>query len=110
MTTWCDLVVLEFVPVRRETLRGFCRVQLTGGMILTSVSVHQDERRWWAMPGSTVMVDRAGIGMRDADGKLRHVAQIEWVDREHKHRFSGAVIAALRRAFPEALEVQRVAS
>jgi hypothetical protein len=49
------------------------------------------------------MIDRDGRVMFDDAGKRRYSAIIEFTSKEIRDRFSTAVVAALRAAYPGAL-------
>ena len=66
------IIVDEFTPVTRNTLRGFCKVILPSGMVLSDVSIHLDSGKAWASPASKPMLDRDGNVLRDPGGKIRY--------------------------------------
>jgi hypothetical protein len=96
-------VVEEFVPVVRNTLRGFARVRMPSGMVLHDVAVHQDNGTAWASPASKPMIGRDGTAIRDASGKVKYTRLVGFTSRQLGDRFSASVIAALRARYPEAL-------
>jgi hypothetical protein len=96
-------VVEEFVPVIRNTLRGFARVRMPSGMVLHDVAVHQQNGTAWASPASKPMIGRDGTVMRDTTGKIQYTPVVAFTSRELRDRFSASVVAALRDRFPEAL-------
>jgi hypothetical protein len=43
--------------MRRNTLHGFCAIELACGLVIHDVAVHQKGGRWWAnLPGRPVLV------------------------------------------------------
>jgi hypothetical protein len=97
------LQVEDFVSVRRNSLRGFCRVTLPSGMILDDVAIHVGETRAWAMPPSKPMLKRDGVTLRGSDQKIRYTPVVSFVTKEQRDRFPDAVIQGVRVAFPNAL-------
>ena len=96
--------ILEFTPVIKNTLRGFARVRLPSGMVLVDCALHVGSNgRAWASPASKPMLDRNQNVMRDAEGKIRYVPTLEFVDKSTRDRFSDAVVAAVRERYPDAL-------
>lgn len=97
------ITIEEFTPVIKNTLRGFAKIALPSGMILSDVSVHVANGTAWASPASKPVLDRDGMAMRDVSGKIRYVPVVSFARRELRDRFSAEVVAALRAAHPEAL-------
>jgi hypothetical protein len=99
------LTLLAWRPMVRNSLRGFATVRIGKALVVHDVTVLASNGKIWASLPSKPMVDRNGMAMRDAAGKLRYSPMLEWGDREAQTRFSAAVIAAVRAAHgPEALE------
>ncbi len=96
------IIVEEFTPVVRNTLRGFARVALPSGMILSDVSVHVSGETAWASPASKPVLNRDGVATRDSTGKIRYVPVVSFARRDLRDRFSNGVIEALRGSHPEA--------
>lgn len=97
-------IVEEFVPVVRNTLRGFCRVRMPSGMVLHDVAIHMKNGSAWAAPASKPMIGRDGTVMRDAAGKIQYAPVVTFVNKGLRDKFSDHVTAALRARCPEALE------
>ena len=98
------VVIKDFSPRVRASLRGFCsKVLLPSGMVLHDVAIYQDGQAAWASPPSKPMLDRNGVAMKDADGKIRYAPVVSFASRQACDEFSHAVIAALRTAHPDAL-------
>jgi hypothetical protein len=96
-------VAEEFSAVRKGSLRGFAKVILPSGLVLSDVSIHVDAGKAWASPASKPMLDKNGQVLRDAAGKIRYVSIVGFTSKQVRDRFSDAVIAAVSLAFPEAL-------
>ena len=96
--------IREWRPLRKGSLVGFAKVELPSGMILNDVTILSGDRGAWASPPSKPMIDRDGIAMKDANGKLKYSPVVEFASKEVRERFSNAVVEALRVMHPEALK------
>jgi hypothetical protein len=87
-------VIEDFRALRKNSLRGFVRVRLPSGMVLSDVALHAgSDNKAWAAPPAKPMIDREG-----------HVLPvIAFATKEHRDRFSAVVVDAVREAHPEAL-------
>ena len=96
--------VIEFHPLHRNTLRGFCTVYI-GEMHLTihDIGVHQHASgaRWVALPAKPLL-ESDGTARRDDRGKIAYCPVIEFADRETRDAFAARVIAALLEFAPDA--------
>ena len=88
--------------MRKGSLLGFAKVELPSGMVLIDVTILSGERGAWASPPSKPMIDRDGVAMKDANGKVKYSPLVEFASKEVRERFSSAVVEALRAAHPEA--------
>ena len=96
-------VIEEFVPVTKNTLRGFARVRLPSGLVLHDVAIHQRDGTAWASPASKPMLNRDGHQMKDQNGKLMWLPIISFTSREVRDRLNTAILDALHQSHPEAL-------
>lgn len=95
------LRVVEFRPVIKNTLRGFCTVELLYGLRIHDVAVHQrGGAEWVSLPPAPQLEN--GV-QRVVDGKAQYKRVIEWTSRTLDDGFSAAVCAELRRLEPGAL-------
>jgi hypothetical protein len=97
----------NFQPLVRNTLRGFASGQIDcgGGLVLevNDLAVHRRDGRAWIGWPSKPLVGRDGAVMRDENSRTRYSAPlIRPIDRDMAQRLEGAVVAAVRRAHPEA--------
>ena len=69
-------------------------------MVIADVTVLTGERGPWASPPSKPMIDRDGVVMKDAAGKIRYVPVIDFVSKDVRNKFSAAVIEAMRGIAP----------
>jgi hypothetical protein len=98
-----QVIIEEFRPLARNTLRGFARVRLPEGIIVHDIAVHVRDGEPWASPPGRPMVGRNGTPLKDAAGKARFSPTISFVSRADQDAFSRAIIAAMRAAHPAAL-------
>jgi hypothetical protein len=96
--------LLSFKPVARGALRGFANVELPIGLTITDCPVCVSHGKAWASLPSKPVLDRDGKHV-EVSGKRQYAAILAWKDREVADRWSGAVVAMVRTAHPEALEV-----
>jgi hypothetical protein len=96
--------VLEWHPLRRSSLRGFCKIRFPSGIEIADIPIHQAGSRTWAAAPGKPMLDRDGAAMRDGDGKIRYSLIVGFANHGVRSRWSRAVIAAIREAHPEALD------
>ena len=97
------VLIRDWRPMRKGALLGFAKVEMPSGMIISDVTILTGERGTWASPPSKPMVSRDGVALTDDAGKLRYSPIIEFVSKEVRNRFSEAVVAGLRAAYPEAI-------
>jgi hypothetical protein len=102
-------VVLDWRPLRRSSLRSFCRIRFPSGIEIADIGVHQAESKIWASPPGKPMIDRDGAALRDEDGKVRYSAIVSFMTHGVRSRWSHAVIAALRDVHPEAFDAPETA-
>lgn len=87
------VVLVDWRPMVRNSLRGFATVQV-GALEITDVSVHiSGDRRWAGLPAKP-QIDRDG-NVRRKDNKIEYAKVIAWTNKETADRFSKAVIAAI---------------
>lgn len=98
--------VLDWRPLRKNSLLGFAKVELPSGMVIADVTVLTGANGPWASPPSKPMIGSDGVVMKDASGKIRYSPIIEFTARDIRNRFSASVIEALREAHPEALAAE----
>ena len=98
-----DILISNWKPLRKESLRGFLTATLPSGMVLHEISVLVSNGKAWASPPSKPMVGRDGKVLVGDNGKPRYAQLIEFTDKATRDRFSAAVLAALLGAHPEAL-------
>ncbi len=95
------VTVLNWKPIKRNSLLGFAEIQL-GAMIINDVTINNSAGRLWAGLPSKPMMDRDGNAMRDDREKIKYVPLLKWASKESGDRFSDSVIAALEEKHPGA--------
>ena len=93
--------ILDWRPMRKGSLLGFAKVELSSGMIISDVTILTGERGSWASPPSKPMIGRDGTVLTDDKGKVRYSPIVEFNSKETRSRWSGVVIEAMRSAHPE---------
>jgi hypothetical protein len=96
--------ILDWRPVAKNSLRGFAKVEMPSGMIISDVAALNGPNGPWASPPSKPMIGRDGSPMLDAKGKPRYSPWIEFRSKELRDRWSSAVVAALLEAYPDAIQ------
>lgn len=97
------LRITEWRPLIKNTLRGFCIIELPSGLIVREVSVHTKNGKAWASLPSRPQLDGDGRQVVNHAGKKQYTALLGWRDRDLSDRFSIAVIDAVLAAHPDAL-------
>lgn len=99
--------ILSWREMRRNSLLGFAKVEFPSGLIVSDVTILTSDRGAWASPPSKPMINKEGVALKDDNGKIKYSPIIEFASKEIRNRWSDAVIAAMRVAHPEALEVMQ---
>lgn len=99
-----SMKILDWRPMRKNSLHGFAKLELPSGMVIADVTILAGERGAWASPPSKPMIDCEGAALKDQNGKIRYSPIIEFTSKEIRDRFSTAVIAALLESYPNALD------
>jgi len=96
--------ILEFAPVVKGALRGFAKIALPSGMIISDVMLLESHGKFWASPPAKPSLTREGAHMRGASGKGQYTPIITFVTKDRRDAFSAMVVAALREQRPEAFQ------
>jgi hypothetical protein len=104
-----QLRLISWRPLARGALCGFCTVELLplGLRIIDCPVLVSHGRAWCALPAK-IQLDNTGRQKTDTAGKPLYAAVLQWRSRELGDRFSAAVISAIRRAHPGALDGESV--
>lgn len=94
------LVLRDFRPLNRNTLRGFATVLIAPGLVIKDIAVHTKNNRSWAqLPSKPLIAD--GLVKKDDAGKPVYVPILEWENRDLSERFSAAVVKAVEAKHPD---------
>jgi hypothetical protein len=97
------VVLLEWKPIAKGSLRGFAAVRLGRSLVIRDLAIlHSNGRAWVGLPGKPI-ISADGTAARAEKGKQRYSAILEWTDRSAADRFGAAVLAAIRAEHPNAL-------
>jgi hypothetical protein len=61
--------ILDWRPLAKNSLRGFAKIEMPSGMIISEVAVLTGDRGPWASPPSKPMIGCDGTAMLDTKGK-----------------------------------------
>ena len=94
-----------FLPLRRNTLVGFCSVVIDElRLTIRDVAIHQKGASRWAQLPSKPQV-RDGALVKDlGTGKIQYIPIMEFDSRAVRDAFSAAVVRALLEFAPTAFE------
>jgi hypothetical protein len=98
------IALVAWRPLAKGALRGFATIQLPLGLRLIDCPVLVSNGKPWVSLPAKPVLDRDGQHKADPNGKPAYAPVAEWRSRELRDRFSEAVIAAIRRMYPEALD------
>jgi hypothetical protein len=98
----------DFRPQVKNTLRGFVsgRLDCGDGLVLdlADLTVHRRDGKSWLGWPAKPLIDRDGQVMRHDNGKVRYSSPlVRPADRGVAARLEAAILAAVRRAHPDAL-------
>ena len=93
------VVLLEWKPIVRNSLRGFATVRLGRSLSINDVAVHSSNGKRWASLPSKPIVDRDGMVKKNEAGKTQYAPLLAWLDRQSADKFSEGVIAAVEASY-----------
>jgi hypothetical protein len=97
------MVLREWHAVTKNTLRGFCSVELPSGLQIDDIAVHVRGGKAWVSFPARPMLDADGRQVM-RDGRPQYISMIRWRTRDLADRFSAAVIELVRNAYHDALD------
>lgn len=98
------LQLLDWRPLRQNTLRGFATVRLyPPGLIIHDLTVHRSSESLFALMPGKAMIGLDGHVLTDERGRRRYAPVIEVPDRTVRERLSAALVALIQSRDPEAL-------
>ena len=95
--------IIDWKPMRRNTLCGFAKILVGRSMTINDVAVHFKNGRGWAQAPGKPQIGSDGMVRKDESGKIQYTPVIQWIDRDASDRFSDGVVQALLAAHPNAL-------
>jgi hypothetical protein len=95
--------LLEWRPLRKNTLRGFAKVQFPSGVIIAEIGIHVAGSRAWASPPSRPWVKDNAVVL-DAVGKPHWQPLIAFATHGVRSSWSRQVLAAVHEGYPEVFE------
>jgi hypothetical protein len=99
-----SVVIEEFRPLIKNTLRGFADVVLPlTRLCIRDVAIHQVGDRCWVNLPSRPMLNKDGSLMLNNRGKPLYFAFLRFTDEAAHLQFERSVIAALRAKHPQVL-------
>jgi hypothetical protein len=99
-TSPMPVALLEWRPLKQNSLRGFATVRIGAALKVADVTVHCSAGRRWASMPSKVQINKEGVALRDERGKMKYVPLISWMDKGTADRFSEGVIQAIEAQYP----------
>jgi DNA-binding cell septation regulator SpoVG len=108
--TWGDkppprrMRLREWRAQRKNTLWGFCTIELPNGLIIRDISIREKNNKWWASLPSRPMLDADGRQITNHSGHRQYAQLLGWRDRDRADRFSAAVVELVRSEHPSDLD------
>jgi gluconate kinase len=98
-----QVVCKSFKRFERNTLRGFCEVELADiHLSIKDVAVHEKNSSRWAQLPSKPMLNKDGATVKDSNGKVQYAHIMDFATREQRDAFSAAVIRPVLAVDPDA--------
>jgi hypothetical protein len=94
------MTLVEWRPIRKNSLRGFATIRLPIGLKINDCLVLVSHGKAWATLPSKPLIDKDGRHKADTGGKPSYVPVLEWCSRDLADRFSDAVVALVRAEHP----------
>jgi hypothetical protein len=92
--------LLEWRPMRKNTLHGSAVVELPNGLVIRDVTIHEKSGKWWASLPDRPMLGADGRQVMNHAGHKQYSAVLGWRDRPLADRFSERVVELVRAAHP----------
>jgi hypothetical protein len=104
------IMITDWKARESGTLRGFFTAQLTSGLVLHELMLHERDGNWWISFPSKPMLGADGAALRDDSGKVRYSTPlISFTNRRAKDRLTDQLLAALRLAQPQVFAAEAAA-
>jgi hypothetical protein len=98
-----QMALLEWRPVRKNTLLGFGSIELPNGLQIDDIAVHVRGGKAWVSFPARPMLDADGRQVM-RDGRPQYISMMRWQSRDLADRFSAALVELVRNAYPDALD------
>jgi hypothetical protein len=96
--------LLEWRPMARNMLRGFCVVELPSGLVIRDIAIHEKAGKCWANLPARPILDAEGRHISNHAGHKQYAAVLGWRDRDLADRFSAALVELVRAEHPSAFD------
>ena len=97
-------MLLDWKPIRKNTLVGFCKVLLGRSLMISDVTISTIRGRSWASLPSKPIIRDGQHALDPRTGKPAWAPLLELASDTARNRFSDGVIRALLEAHPTALD------
>jgi hypothetical protein len=95
------VTILEWKPMKRNTLHGFVKIQL-GALTISDCPIHDTQGRKWCGLPSKPIITAEGTVKKGDDGKVKYVPLLQWATKAASDRFSDSVVLSLEEKHPDA--------
>ena len=92
--------LLEWRPMKRNSLRGFATVRLGKSLKISDIPVHCSAGKRWASLPSKPQIGSDGVVQKDDRGKPKYIPIVSWIDTDARDSFSEGVIQAVEAQYP----------
>jgi hypothetical protein len=99
MADFDSIALLEWRPLKRNSLRGFATIRLGKFLKISDIAIHASHGRRWAQLPSKPQVEN-GVHVKDQNGKPKWVPILSWTERDVGDRFSEALIRGIEAKHP----------
>ena len=91
------MLLKEWKPLNKNSLRGFATVELTNGLVICEMPVHNNSGRIWANLPAVPQMDN-GVH-RKIDGKGQWKKILYWKSRDLSDLFSNQVVELIQEKY-----------
>src|ERR1044072_2449055 len=93
--------LLDWRPLKKNTLLGFAKVQFTSGLIIGEIAVHRHGNRAWAQPPARPWIENNALVMEG--NRPRYQPIISFANHGVQASWSRQVLRAIREVHPDLL-------
>lgn len=102
MSNSSAIIITDWKPIARNSLRGFFTATMPSGLVFHEVAAHTSNGKKWVSPPSKPMVGKDGVALKDENGKVKYSPLISFSDKATRDKWSSAVVNALEQQMPGA--------